>query len=147
CAVIHALVTVGALDGFVGVGLGGNRLLLYFDQFILALGFLLPLLAGSHRFVRLGLRGLDYVDTNLAELRQNALDLLGIDLFRRQQRVDLIVGDVAALLGGADQFLQGRVRKIEQRPIRRGLGTLIFRNFFFLRRHFECACHEYNRRR
>ena len=55
-----------------------------------------------------GLLGLDHVDAHIAEHREDVLDLLGIDLFR--QRVDLVMGDVAALLGAADQRLDGRVR-------------------------------------
>ena len=49
-------------------------------SFVLALGFLLRLLAGRHLFLRLGLLGLDHVDAHLAELRQDVLDLLGLDL-------------------------------------------------------------------
>ena len=101
-------------------------------------GFLLGLLAGRHLFLEPSLLGLDHVDAHLAELRQNVLDLLGIDLLRGQQRVDLVVGDIAALLGAADQLLDGRVGKIEQR----GLGTLFLRHLFLLRRHLDFGCHE-----
>src|SRR6516165_2161116 len=78
-------------------------------------GCLAPDLAGADRCwistnsLKPSLFGLDHVDTHLAELRQNALDLLGIDLFRRQQRVDLVLGDITALLGAADQRVDGRV--------------------------------------
>ena len=72
----------------------------------LSLSLLLGLLA---LFLSLLARllGLDDVDPHLAEHREDVLDLLGIDLFR--QRVDLVMGDVAALLGAADQRLDGRV--------------------------------------
>ncbi len=56
------------------------------------------------------LLGLDHVDAHLAEHGEHILDLLGIDLLRVQHRVDLVMGDVAALLGGADELLDGRVR-------------------------------------
>ena len=88
------------------------------------------------------LLGLDHVDAHLAEHREDVLDLLGIDLLRGQHRVDLVMGDVAALLGAADELLDGRVRKVEQRAVRRGLGTLLLRHLFLLRRHLGLACHE-----
>src|SRR5262249_32929691 len=52
-----------------------------------------------------------------------------------QYRVDLVMGDVAALLGGANELLDSGVGKVEQRQ--RGvwrLGGLLFRRlvFFFL---------------
>ena len=86
------------------------------------------------------LLGLDDVDAHLAEHGEDVLDLLGIDLFR--QRVDLVMGDVAALLGGADELLDGRIGQVEQRAVRRGLGTLLLRHLFLLRRHLGLACHE-----
>jgi hypothetical protein len=58
-------------------------------------------------FARLGL---DYVDTHLTEHGEDILDLLGIDLLRGQDRVDLVMGDLATLLGGADELLDRRVR-------------------------------------
>ena len=73
------------------------------------------------------------VDAHLAEHREDVLDLLGIDLFH--QRVDLVMGDVATLLGGADQRLHGRVRPVEQGAVRRGLGTLLLQHLFLLRRY------------
>jgi ElaB/YqjD/DUF883 family membrane-anchored ribosome-binding protein len=42
------------------------------------------------------------------------------------------MGDVTALLGGADQRLHGRVRPVEQRAVRRGLGTLLLQHLFLL---------------
>src|SRR5207302_6168268 len=92
------------------------------------------------RFLGLGLLALlllllgflvfDHVHAHFAEHGQNVFDLLGIDLFRRQHRVDLVDRDVAALLGVADQFLDGRVREVEQRErsIRR-VRRLSFRCF------------------
>jgi hypothetical protein len=34
------------------------------------------------------------------------------------------MGDIAALLGGADELLDGHVRKVKLWAVRRGLGTL-----------------------
>ena len=103
------------------LGLGfGRDLLLDLDQLAaLALGLLLGVLALLLPLVA-RLLGFDHVDAHLAEHRENVLDLLGGDLLRGQHRVDLIVGDVAALLGGADQLLDGRVGEVEQRQ--RGVG-------------------------
>jgi hypothetical protein len=82
-------------------------------------GLLALLLAFLGRFL-----GFDDVDTHLAEHGENVLDLLGIDLLGGQDRIDLVMGDVAALLGGADELLDGRIGEIEQRQRRVGrLGT------------------------
>jgi hypothetical protein len=48
---------------------------------------------------------LDDGDTHLGKQRHGVLDLLGGDLVRRQHLVDLVVGDVAALLGLLKQLL------------------------------------------
>src|SRR5262249_49212280 len=71
------------------------------------------------------LLGLDDLDAHLAEQREHILDLPGIDPLRGQHRVDLVMGDVAALLGGADELPDGRVRWVKQRAVRQGLGTLL----------------------
>jgi hypothetical protein len=76
--------------------------------------------------------------THLAEHGEDVLDLLGIDLF--QQQVDLVTGDVATLLGGVDELLDRRIGELEQRAVRRGLGTLL--HLFLLRRRLDVACHE-----
>ena len=121
---------------------GRNRPLLDLDQLaVLALGFLLGRLARD-LILGLGFLGLDHVDAHLAEHRQDILDLLGLDLLRGQQRVDLVVGDIAALLGAADQLLDGGVGEVEQRAAGRGLGTLLLQHLFLLRCHLGLACHE-----
>ena len=75
--------------------------------------------------VVVGLLGLDDVDAHLGEHRENVLDLLGIDLLRGQDGVDLVMGDVAALLGGTDELLDRGVRQVEQwQRLIRGLGGL-----------------------
>ena len=55
--------------------------------------------------VGLGLLGLDHVDAHLVERRQNVLNLLGSDLFRGHDRIELLVGDVAALRGLSISFV------------------------------------------
>ena len=92
-----------------------------------------------------GFLGLDDVDAHLAEHRQHVLDLLGIDLLGGQHRIDLVVGDVTALLGGADQLLDRGVRQVEQRQrgIRR-LGALLLGRLvllFFLLGCLDLARH------
>ena len=86
--------------------------MLDFDKLVLTLAF--RLLAGRHPFLRLGLPGLGLLDAHLSENRQDFLDLHRIGLLRGQHGVDLIDCDVAALLGAADQLLDGRVGKVER---------------------------------
>ena len=89
--------------------------MLDFDQLVLAFRFLflLKLFTSRRLFLKRRLFGLDYPDAHLAELCQNVLDLLGIGLFRSKQRINLVAGDITALVGGLDQLLDGRVGKIE----------------------------------
>ena len=71
--------------------------------------------------------GLDDVDAHLAEHGEDVLDLLGIDLLGGQYRVDLVVGNVAAFLGGADELLDGGVGEIKERQRGiRSLGAFLF---------------------
>ena len=58
---------------------------------------------------------LDDVDAHLVEHRVDVLDLVGGHLLGGQHGVELLVGDVAALLGVLDHLLDGGVGKIEQR--------------------------------
>ena len=106
------------LDQLAGLGLLLFRLL---ARLFLALGF---------RFL-----GLDHVDAHLAHHRQHVLDLLGGDFLRRHHGIELLIGDIAALLGLLDHLLDGGVRQIEQRQRRvRGLGRLFLRRLTFLLR-------------
>ena len=77
-AEIHAHGVIGALGGFLGPGLNRNRMLL--DLYQLVFVFLLRLLVDRRLFLGLGLLGFDHVDAHLVELRQDVLDLFGLDL-------------------------------------------------------------------
>src|SRR5713101_1652542 len=57
-----------------------------------------------------------------------------------------IVGDVAALLGAADQLLDGIVPEVDRRDVGRGLGTVLLRNLFLLFRRIGLACSTPERR-
>ena len=127
---------IGALGRLLGLGLGRD-LLLDLDQ-LAALA--LRLLVSAPR--RCAASARPRSSPRSRHVCEDVLDLLGIDLLRGQDRVDLVMGDVAALLGGADELLDGRVREVEQRAVRRGLGTLLLRHLFLLRRRIGLACHE-----
>jgi hypothetical protein len=88
-------------------------------------GFLAPsfgvgrgLLAALRRGF-LGFLALDQVDAHLGEHGHRVLDLLRGHLFRRQRLVQLVIGDVAALLAARDELAQRRVDRVEQRAILR----------------------------
>src|SRR6516225_5978712 len=117
--------------GSLASDLAGTFLLDLDQLAALALGLLLGLLARLLAvFARL--LGLDDVNAHLAEHGEHVFDLLGIDLLGGQHRVDLVMGHVAAFLGGADQLLDRGVGEVEQRQRRvRRLGRLFFRRFFF----------------
>ena len=102
---IHADGVVGALGWCPSSRPWSARLGLDLDQLAFALLLVVGLLGGGlfFTFFGFGVLGLDHVDTHLAEYRQDVFDLLGLDLLRGQQRVDLVVRDIAALLGAADQ--------------------------------------------
>ena len=110
-AQVHAHRIVGAVAAFAGVGFAGDGGAGLFGE----LGRFL------FRGVGLGLFDLvlvDDVDAHVREHRHDVLDLLGGDLLRGQNGVQLFIGDVAALLGGLDQLLYGGIGKVEQGRIR-----------------------------
>ena len=120
-AQIHSHRIVSALGRLLGFGLG-RRLRRDLDQFAGLALLLFGLLAGFLFFLGFGFLGLDDVDAHLAHHRQHVLDLLGGDFLRRHDRIELFVGDIAALLGLLDHLLDGGVGEIEQRQ--RGIGGL-----------------------
>ena len=130
-AQIHADGIVRALGRLLGLGLGRDPLLDLDQLAALAFRLLVGLLALPF-LVRGRLLGLDHVC-------EDVLDLLGIDLLRGQDRVDLVMGDV---VGGADELLDGRIRQVERRAVGRGLGTLLLRHLFLLRRRIGLGCYE-----
>jgi len=106
-----------------------------FDQ-LAALGlFLFRFLACAFFLLGIGLLGLDDVDAHLAHHREHVFDLFGGHLLRRHDRIELFIGDIAALLGALDHLLDGGVGQVEQRQRRIGrLGGLFLRRLtLFLR--------------
>jgi hypothetical protein len=123
---IHAHRVVGAADR-LGVDIAGARRVF---GFLFALGrrFRLGLVA----FV--GVVAIDDVDPLLVEHGERVFDLLGRVLFRRQRRVDLVVGHIAALAAARDHLLDRRGHPVHQGAVgrfgcrgSRGLGSLCFR--------------------
>ena len=91
---------------------------------------LLGVLAVRRRGGLLLVLALDHRDAHVGQHRHGVLDLLGRDLLGGQHRIQLVVGDVAARLGGLDEPLHRRIRQVEKGAVllgRLGLrGGLVF---------------------
>ena len=88
----------------------------------------------------LGLLALDDIDAQLGEHRHRVLDLLGGHLLGRQRRVQLVIGDVAALLAARDHLLDRRRERVEERRFRRVFPRLgHFRRVRRFARHLDPA--------
>ena len=109
-AQIHPHRIVGALGRLGLLGFGGN---LVGDRNQLAVGLVVVvgLFGRLVLFFLLGLVGIDDVDAHFVEHRVDVLDLVGGHLFGGQHGVELVVGDVAALLGLLDHLLDRGVRQ------------------------------------
>ena len=80
---------------------------------------------------------LDDVDAHFREHGHGVLDLLGRHLVGRQGGVQVVIGDVAALLAGRDHLLDRRAKRIQEGAV----GTLVLAVSGFCRgRRF--GCHE-----
>ncbi len=129
-AQIHAHGIVGALGRLFLLG-GGERLGLGLDD--LGAGVLVIVVVGLVLVlgVVVGFLGLDDVDAHLVEHRVDVLDLVGGDLAGGHHLVDLVDGDIAALLGGLDHLLDAGIGEIEKRQRLIGRAFFLFRGFFF----------------
>ena len=82
-------------------------------------------------------------DAHLADHGEDVFDLVGGHFLRRQHGVDLVVGDVAAFLGGLDHLLDAGIGQVEQRQrrFRRAFALLIGGFFLGLGRCLHLARH------
>ena len=119
-AQVHAHRIVGAVGRLLGRRLADDdgAGLRGLDE-VAAVGFLL---VGLGLSVLVRLLGLDHVDAHLGELAEHVLDLLRVELLGRQNLVQLIIGDIAALLRELDHPLDGGIAQVEQRPVGLLLG-------------------------
>ncbi len=92
---------------------------------------------GGDFLLLLAFLGLDDVDPHVGEHRHRVLDLVGRDLLRRQNGIQLVQGHVAARLGRLQQTLNGLVGQVEERAI--ALGGLRRCGIRFL--VLRCICH------
>ena len=127
-AQIHAHRIVGAVGRLLLGGRGGDGRAGLLGKLV---GVLLGVGGGRLGFGLLAvLVVLDDVDAHVGEHRHDVLDLLGGHFLRGQHRVQLVHGDIAALLGGLDHLLDGIIGKVEQRAIGGafafGLGLFLF---------------------
>ena len=136
-AQVHADGIVGAVGRLALAALLGDGGGAGLDQ-LAALGLLLGLLLGSLGLGLLLVVRFDDVDAHVGEHRHRVFDLLGGDLLGGKHGIQLVDGDVAALLRLLDHLLDGGVGKVEQRSVLlRGLRSLFlgFRHGLCVRRH------------
>ncbi len=117
-AQVHAHGIVGAL-GRLGAGLrrrqercGGDA-----RGSLLLLG---RLVVGSGFRALLAFLALDHGDAHVGQHRHGVLDLLGGHLLGGEHGIQLVIGDVAARLGGLDELLDRRIGQVEQRAVALG---------------------------
>ena len=131
-AQIHAHRIVGAVGRLFLGGGGGDRRAGLLGQLV---GVFLGVGGGVGGLGLLALLVvLDDVDAHVGEHRHRVLDLLGGHFLRGQHRIQLVHGDIAALLGGLDHLLDSIVGKVEQRAIG-GAFAFGLDLFLFLCRH------------
>ena len=114
-AQVHAHWIVGAL-GRLGTGGGRRDGGLRGNRPAAAL-ILVGLVGASGLLGFLAFFRVDDVDAHVGQHRHRVFDLLGGHLLRRKHGVQLIIGDVAARLGGLEEFLDGLIGKVEQRAV------------------------------
>jgi hypothetical protein len=93
----------------------GWRWASYLDELAALILLLSGLVTRLGSFLKLSFLGFHDVNAHLVERSKKVLDLLRSDLLRRQRRIGLLMGDVAARLGGLDYLADRGVRQIEQR--------------------------------
>ena len=111
-AQIHAHRIVGAVAALARIRLAG-------DGSAGALGQFRRFFLGGLRLGLFDLVLVDDVDAHVREHRHDVLDLVGRHFLRRQHRVDLFIGHIAALLGRLDELLDRCIGQIQQRAVGR----------------------------
>jgi hypothetical protein len=129
-AQIHAHGIVGAIDRFFLGNSGGESsggIVAGYFLFLVLIGLLRLLAVFASFFV------LDDVDAHLVQGGHHVFDLLRGHLVLGQRFVELVIGDVAALLGAREDLLDRRVVEIDQRRIATVRLLASFRNHAVLR--------------
>jgi hypothetical protein len=120
-AQVHAHRIVGAVGRLFLLCRGNGRARRggEFAAFAVAVGIVLGFLVFA------GLVFLDHIDAHVGEHRQDVLDLFGGHLLRGQHGIELVHGHITPFLRGLDHFLDGVIRQVEQRPVRRSALALV----------------------
>lgn len=133
-AQIHAHRVVRAVGRLFLLGCGNSGIASRCQFAAFAFGFFVVIAFFGRRIF--GVLVLDDVDAHVGKHRHGVFDLLRGHFLRRQNRIQLIHSDVAALLGGLDHFLDRVIRKIEKRTVGRAIA-LVLGFFVFL----DLGCH------